>query len=116
MEWERLIRFGLLGDANLQSWAILLVRVALGVFFAISGGNKLFVPSRTKAMYETLAAARIPLPRLMTYCVSTVEFVGGCLLVVGLLSSLACFVLMANMLVAILTTKLSGDIKALSPL
>ena len=53
MEWERLIRFGLLGDANLEPWAILLVRVALGVFFAISGGNKLFVASRTKVMYET---------------------------------------------------------------
>jgi putative oxidoreductase len=52
MEWERLIRFGLLGDANLEPWAILLVRVALGVFFAISGGNKLFVASRTKVMYD----------------------------------------------------------------
>jgi putative oxidoreductase len=116
MEWERLIRFGLLGDANLEPWAILLVRVAMGVFFAISGGNKLFVASRTKAMCETLAAARIPFPRPMTYCVSAVEFIGGCLLVVGLLSSLACFALLANMLVAILTTKLSGDIKTLSPL
>jgi putative oxidoreductase len=37
------------------------------------------------------------------------------LLVVGLLSSLTCFVLLVNMLVAILTTKLSSD-KALSPL
>jgi len=116
MEWERLIRFGLLGDANLEPWAILLVRVALGVFFAISGGNKLFIASRTKVMYETLAAARIPFPRPMAYCVSAVEFVGGCLLVVGLLSSLASFVLLVNMLVAILTTKLSGGIKALSPL
>ena len=115
MEWERLIRFGLLGDANSEPWAILLVRVALGVFFAISGGNKLFVASRAKVMYETLVAARIPFPRQTTYCVSAVEFVGGCLLIVGFLSSLACFVLLVNMLVAILTTKLSGDIKA-SPL
>jgi putative oxidoreductase len=115
MEWERLIRFGLLGDANLEPWAILLVRVALGVFFAISGGNKLFVASRAKVMYETLVAARIPFARPMTYCVSSAEFVGGCLLIVGLLSSLACFALLVNMLVAILTTKLSGDSKA-SPL
>jgi putative oxidoreductase len=116
MGWESLIRFGLLGEVNAEPWAILLVRVSLGVFFAISGGNKLFVASRTKAMYETLAAARIPFPRPMTYCVSAVEFVGGCLLILGFLSSLACFMLMANMLVAILTTKLSGDIKTLSPL
>ena len=37
MEWERLIRFGLLGDANLEPWAILLVRVALGVFLPLRG-------------------------------------------------------------------------------
>src|ERR1700689_1862220 len=116
MEWERLIRFGLLGDANLEPWAILLVRVALGVFFTISGGNKLFVASRTKAMYETLAAAKVPFPRPMTYCVSAVELVGGCLLIVGLLWGLVFFLLRVNMLVAILTTKLSGDIKMLSPL
>jgi DoxX len=61
-------------------------RVALGMFFALSGGNKLFVASRTKVMYETLAAAKVPFPRPMTYCVSAVEFVRGCLLVVGLLS------------------------------
>src|SRR6202034_1857187 len=116
MEWERLIRFGLLGHANLEPWAILLVRVSLGVFFAISGGNKLFVASRAKVMYETLVAAKVPFPRPMTYCVSAIEFVGGCLLIVGLLSSLACFALLANMVVAILTTKLSAGIKALSPL
>jgi putative oxidoreductase len=116
MEWERLIQFGLQGDASFEQWAILLVRVALGVFFAISGGNKLFVASRTKAMYETLVAAKVPFPQVMTYFVSAVEFVGGCLLIVGLLSSLACLALMGNMLVAILTTKLSGDTKGLSPL
>ena len=116
MEWERLIRFGLLGNANSESWAILLVRVALGLFFAISGGNKLFVASRTKAMYETLVAVRVPFPRPMTYCVAAVEVVCGCLLAVGLLSSLACLTLLVDMLVAILTTNLAGLPKGLSPL
>ena len=116
MEWERLIRFGLLGNANLEPYAILLVRVALGLFFAISGGNKLFVASRTQAMYETLVAAKVPLPRLMTYCVSAVEFGGGCLLIFGLLSSLVSLALLADMLVAILTTNLSAMPKGLSPL
>lgn len=116
MEWERLIRFGLQGNANLEAYAILLVRIALGLFFAISGANKLFVASRTQAMYETLVAAKVPLPRLMTYFVSAVEFGGGCLLILGLLSSLASFALLADMLVAILTTKLSAMPKGLSPL
>ena len=52
----------------------------------------------------------------MTYFVSAVEFVGGSLLTVGFLSSLACVALLVNMLVAILTTKLSAMRKGLSPL
>ncbi len=116
MEWKRLIQFVLLGDANLQSWAILLARVALGVFFAISGGGKLFVAERTEAMYKTLVEAKVPLPRLMTYFVSSVEFIGGCLLIVGLLSSLACLALLGDMLVAIMTTTLPGMSKGGSPL
>ena len=116
MEGEGLIRFGLLGNANLESCAILLVRVALGLFFAISGGNKLFVEGRTKVMYETLVEAKIPFPLPMTYFVSGVELVCGCLLAVGLLSSLACFALLVDMLVAIMTTHLAGNAKGLSPL
>jgi hypothetical protein len=58
MEWSRLIRFVLLGSRALEPYATLLVRVALGLFFAISGGNKLFVARHTQAMYETLVAAK----------------------------------------------------------
>jgi putative oxidoreductase len=52
----------------------------------------------------------------MTYFVSGVEFVGGSLLTVGFLSNLACVALLVDMLVAILTTKLSAVPKGLSPL
>ncbi len=52
----------------------------------------------------------------MTYFVSGVEFVGGFLLAVGFLSSLVCVALLVDMLVAILTTKLSAMPKGLSPL
>jgi putative oxidoreductase len=51
----------------------------------------------------------------MTYFVSGVEFVGGSLLAVGLLSSLACAALLVDMLVAILTAKLPAMPKGLSP-
>jgi putative oxidoreductase len=52
----------------------------------------------------------------MTYFVSGVEFVGGSLLTVGFLSSLACMALLVDMLGAILATKLSSMPKGLSPL
>ena len=116
VDWKRLVQFALMGSGDWEQYAILLVRIALGLFFAISGGNKLFVASRTRTMYETLVAANVPFPHLMTYFVSGVEFVGGSLLTVGLLSSVACVALLGDMLVAILTTNLSVIPKGLSPL
>ena len=116
MDWKRLVEFALLGSSDWEQYAILLVRVSLGLFFAISGANKLFVASRTQTMYETLVEAKVPFPQLMTYFVSGVEFVGASLLTVGFLSSLACVALLVDMLVAILTTKLSAMPKGLSPL
>jgi putative oxidoreductase len=114
MDWKRLVQLALLGSSDLQPYAILLVRVAVGLFFAISGANKLFVAARTKTMYETLVAAKVPFPRLMTYFVSSAEFAGGSFVVVGFLSSVACVALSVDMLVAVLTTKLSTMPKGLS--
>jgi putative oxidoreductase len=101
------IRSFLLGSPSWEQFSILLARVLVGVFFAISGGNKLFVASHTRQMYETLAGAGIPLPHFMTYFVASVEFIGGCLLVVGLLSSLCCTALIIQMIVAITTVRLA---------
>ena len=116
MDWNRFVQIALQGSGDFEQYAILLVRVSLGLFFAISGANKLFVAGSRQIMYETLVKAKVPSPRLMTYFVSGVEFVGGSLLAVGFLSSLACVALLVDMLVAILTTKLSAMPKGLSPL
>ena len=116
MVWNRLVQFGLLGSSDLEQYAVLLVRMLLGLFFAISGANKLFVAGRRQTMYQTLVEAKVLFPRLMTYFVSAVEFVGGSLLAVGLLSSLSCAALLVDMLVAIGTTRLSAMPKGLSPL
>jgi len=67
-------------------------------------------------MYKTLTRAKVPFPSLMTYFVSSVEFVGGSLVAAGLLSSLASLALSVNMVVAILTAKLSAMPKGLSSL
>ena len=114
MDWKRLVQFGLLGSIDLEQYAILVVRVSLGLFFAISGANKLFVAGGRQTMYETLVKAKVPFPRLTTYFVSGVEFVAGSLMAVGFLSSPACAALLLDMIVAILTTKLSAMPKKLS--
>jgi putative oxidoreductase len=116
MDWKRLVQFALLGSSDSEPYAILLVRISLGLFFAISGANKLFVAGSRQTMYETLVKAKVPFPRQTAYFVSGVEFVGGSLLIVGFLSIPACVALLVDMVVAILTTRLSAMPEGLSPL
>ena len=52
MNWKQLVQFALQGSSDLEQYAILLVRVSIGLFFAISGANKLFVAGGTKPVYE----------------------------------------------------------------
>src|ERR1700689_318896 len=116
MDWKRLVQFALRGSSDWEQYAILLVRVSIGLFFAISGGNKLFVAGGTKPVYEMLAKANAPFPHPPAYFVWGVEFVGGSLLTVGFLSSPACVALLIDMTVATLTSALSTIPKGLSPL
>jgi putative oxidoreductase len=103
-----------LGSRPLEEFAVLLARISLGVFFAISGGNKLFVASQHKLTYDTIVGAGIPFPQFMTYFVSSVEFVCGCLLIIGLLSALCCIAFIIDMIVAITTVQLANIAKGLS--
>jgi putative oxidoreductase len=107
VDWKQLVQYALLGSGALQQYAILLVRVSIGLFFAISGANKLFVAGGTKPVYETLVKAKVPFPHLTAYFVSGVEFVCGSLVTAGFLSSPASLVLLIDMIVAILTEALS---------
>jgi putative oxidoreductase len=116
MDWKRLFQFALLGSSEWEQYAILLVRVSIGLFFAISGANKLFVAGGTKPVYDTLVQGKVPFPKQTAYFVSGVEFVCGSLVTVGLLSSAASGVLLIDMLVATLMTKLSDVPKGLSTL
>jgi putative oxidoreductase len=116
MDWKRLAEFALLGSGDLEQYAILVVRVSIGLFFAISGANKLFSAGGMKPVYDTLVQAKIPFPRAMAYFVSGVEFLGGSMVAVGFLSCPACVALLIDMIVATLTTAISTLPKGLSPL
>ena len=115
MNWNRLVQLAL-GSSDFEQWAILLVRVSLGLFFAISGANKLFVAGGTKPVYDTLVQAKVPFPHQVAYFVSGVEFVGGSLVAGGFLSIAACVALLIDMIVATLTSAVSTMPKGLSPL
>lgn len=91
---------------------ILVVRVSVGVFFAISGGNKLFVSTYRQALIETLIESGIPFPQLNAVFVSSVELFFGVLLMVGLLTPLCAVMLGGSMVVAIMTNaiyRVHGD-------
>jgi putative oxidoreductase len=116
MDLKRLFQFALQGSGELEQYAILLVRVSIGLFFAISGANKLFVAGGTKPVYDTLVKAKVPFPRQTAYFVAGVEFVGGSLVALGLLSSAASFALAIDMTVATVTEAIGTIPKGLSPL
>ena len=114
MDWKGLVQLALMGSGALEQYAILLVRVSIGLFFAISGANKLFVAGGTKRVYDTLVQAKIPFPRFTAYFVSTVEFFCGLLLAVGFLSTFGGLALLIDMIVATLTSAVSTLPKGLS--
>ena len=116
MDWRRLVQFALLGSSDLEQYAVLLVRASIGLFFAISGANKLYTAGGIKPVYDTLVASKVPFPRQTAYFVSGVEFVCGSLVTVGFLSSPASVALLIDMIVAVLTNALSTLPKGLSPL
>ena len=86
-------------------------RVLTGVFFCISGGTKLFVPSQFSEMQETMIQSHIPFPHASALFVSLVEFACGAGLILGLLTPLCAALLMVDMIVAILTNRI-GSIHA----
>jgi putative oxidoreductase len=83
---------------------ILLARIVLGVGFALTGHGKLFKNhDNVVAFFTTLG---IPMPAFNAWFIGGVEFFGGLLLVAGLASRGAAFLLSCTMLVATLTSTL----------
>lgn len=82
-----LITFG----ADAPNAALTLNRVALGLFFSISGYHKLFNASRHATLTRTLQDDGVRAVPVMQWVVPGVEFSAGCALLVGLLSALAAF-------------------------
>jgi putative oxidoreductase len=77
--------------AHAPNAALTLNRVALGVFFAISGYHKLFNASRHATLARTLKEDGVHAVPIMQWLLPSAEFSGGWALIVGLLSILAAF-------------------------
>ncbi len=77
--------------ADAPNAALTLNRLALGAFFAISGYHKLFNASRHATLTRTLQDDGVHAVPIMQWLLPSVEFGGGCALIIGLLSVLAAF-------------------------
>jgi uncharacterized membrane protein YphA (DoxX/SURF4 family) len=83
--------FLIIQGAQAPDAALTLNRVALGVFFAISGYHKLFNASRHATLTRTLQDDGVHDLPMMQWLLPSAEFSGGCALILGLLSVLAAF-------------------------
>jgi putative oxidoreductase len=83
--------FLILQGAQAPNVALTLNRVAIGVFFAISGYHKLFNASRHATLTSTLQDDGVHDVPIMQWLLPSAEFSGGCALIVGFLSVLAAF-------------------------
>ena len=77
--------------AQATNAALTVNRVALGVFFAISGYHKLFNTSRHATLTRTLQDDGVHAVPIMRWLLPSAEFSGGWALIIGLLSALAAF-------------------------
>jgi putative oxidoreductase len=84
------------------------VRIFTGIFFCISGGTKLLVPSHFSEMQQTMIQSHIPFPHASALFVSLVELACGGGLALGLLTPVCSAMLMADMIVAILTNRIES--------
>ena len=105
-DWSRIA-------ASPFAWAgPLLVRLVVGWVFLWTGWQKLHILPR---MIENFRSWGIPAPEILTPFVSGVEFVGGLLLLLGLLTRFVSVPMMIVMLVAVVSAKW-GDVDSLETL
>ncbi len=95
---------GILKCLKQSEWIpILLVRLSVGLLFFESGRGKLFV--KLEELTEFFVTLGIPFPHFNAVFVSTVEFVGGICLILGLATRLFSAQLTVIMLVAIFASE-----------
>ena len=85
---------------GMSGWSLALLRLVLGIIFTYHGYLKLFVPNGFKGTVAFFLSLGIPVAPYSALLVSVAEFAGGLLLILGLLTKWASFVLVMNMIVA----------------
>ena len=92
-------------NPNLVSLSLLFLRCTIGILLFIAGSGKLFGWFGGYGMEATIQGfSKIGISMPLTYLSTYTEFLGGLLLIIGLLTRPVAFAVMINMLVATLVT------------
>ncbi|MCU7834189.1 MAG: DoxX family protein [gamma proteobacterium symbiont of Taylorina sp.] len=94
------------GEPRWEWFPVLLARVSMGLFFAISGWNKLFMVSHWNGLLAAMIATGLPFPKFMSLVLAWLELAGGALLTVGFMSTFFSIALAFAMIVAIVTVEI----------
>lgn len=94
------------GEKRWEWFPALLARISMGLFFAISGWNKLFTVAHWKGLLAGMMVTGLPFPKFLALFLAWFEFVGGSLLTVGFLSTFFSIGLAFAMIVAIITVEI----------
>src|SRR5262245_56308697 len=96
-------------NTTLQSIAILIVRITVGVILFGAGAGKVLKWFGGFGMEMTVKyMGEAGISPFLAYVSSYTEFIGGALLIIGLLTRPAAFAIFINMLVAFLVTLPKG--------
>jgi putative oxidoreductase len=98
---QRLAGLGLKITAALAFLAPLLTRLVIGWAFHVTGSGKLHNLDRTTQFFAGLG---IPMPHVNAIFVSSLEFIGGLCLFVGLFTRIFAALLSCSMIVALITS------------
>lgn len=101
-----LIKIMLQGEPRWEWFPVLLARVSMGMFFAISGWNKIFMVSHWKGLLAAMVATGLPFPKFMSFVLAWLELTGGSLLTIGFMSTFFSIALAFAMIVAIVTVEI----------
>lgn len=99
MEWFRTLFIGGVGDTEV--WAPLILRLGLGVALLIHGYPKLFKTFGQFSGY--VASLKWPAPKLVALLAGVIEFLGGLLILIGLLVKPASLIVAIYFILVILS-------------
>ena len=97
-------------NATLLNISLLLLRLTVGIILFLAGAVKVFGWFGGQGIDATIDifVSKMGIHPILAYLSCYTEFIGGFLLIVGLLTRPAAFAIMINMLVAVLVTLPNG--------